>query len=120
MKQMDERNRVLHSATPPLCHLATLLALLLPAVAEACPGCKEALFDPGQARQIVLAAKGYAASIGLLLGVPLALIGGLTFLIAHQVRRQTRDAARTPPLNMADPPSLLAGAIRNSQSKLTP
>ena len=71
----------------------TLLLLtwsfLLPVGAEACPLCKEALFDPGQLQQKLSTAKGYALSILLLLSVPVALIGGITTLIARaQHRRQ--------------------------------
>ena len=47
----------------------------------ACPLCKEALFDPGQIQQKLSTAKGYALSIGLLLAMPLGLIGSVAFLI---------------------------------------
>jgi hypothetical protein len=51
-------------------------------VVEACPGCKEALFDPGQLQQKLSTAKGYALSIGLLLAVPFSLVaGGILFLV---------------------------------------
>ena len=62
---------------------------LLPfALAQACPGCKEALFDPAELPQRLSAAKGYALSIGLLLAVPAALVGGLTWLIVRAQRRR--------------------------------
>ena len=63
-------------------------------VAEACPGCKEALFDPGELPQRLAAAKGYAASIGLMLVVPLGLVGGLTAVIVRSSRRQRGDRPR--------------------------
>ena len=63
-------------------------------VVQACPGCKDALFDPGQLPQKLAIAKGYALSIGLLLAVPFALVGGLTLLIARMARRSK------PPLKL--------------------
>lgn len=49
----------------------------------ACPGCKEALFEPGKVAQNLATARGYALSIALLLAVPVALIGTITLLIAR-------------------------------------
>jgi len=62
--------------------------LVWPECAVACPTCKEALFDPAQAQQILGAAKGYAMSIGLMIGMPLLLVGGMTALIVRQARRR--------------------------------
>ena len=62
--------------------------LLVPAIVMACPACKEALFDPGQLKQTLATAKGYAMSIALLLSVPAALIGGTAALIVRAHRRQ--------------------------------
>lgn len=59
-------------------------------VAEACPGCKESLFDPGQIHQKLSLAKGYAVSIALMLAMPLALLGGVAGLIIRARRRQSR------------------------------
>jgi len=56
-------------------------------VAEACPGCKEALFDPSQLPQRLSTARGYALSIGLLLVVPAGLVGGIALRIAQTRRR---------------------------------
>lgn len=66
--------------------------LVLPTWAAACPGCKEALFDPAQLPQKLATAKAYAVSIGVMLAVPTLLIGGLTALIVSSVRhrRSTR------------------------------
>ena len=66
--------------------------------ASACPGCKEALFDPGQLPQKLATAKGYALSIGLMLGMPAALIGGIAWLIARGAR---------PPRNAASSSGLI-------------
>ena len=52
------------------------------------PGCKEALFDPGQRRQTLSTARGYALSIGLLLAVPFALVGGVAVLIIRASRKK--------------------------------
>ena len=59
---------------------------ILPIGAEACPACKEALFDPGQLHQKLSTAKGYALSILLMLSVPIALIGSITTLIVRAQR----------------------------------
>ena len=68
--------------------LAALAAgLAVPAAAWACPGCKEALFDPGQLAQRLSTAKGYAWSIALLLATPAALIGGVATLVIRAQRR---------------------------------
>lgn len=64
-----------------------LLVLLWSGLAWACPLCKEALFDPAQARQLAGTAKGYAVSIALLLGVPLLMIGGIAAAIFRSRRR---------------------------------
>ena len=59
-------------------------------VASACPGCKDALVEPGQLGQRLGAARGYALSIGLLLMVPALLIGGITVMVVrgHRSLRQ--------------------------------
>ena len=65
-----------------------LLLVGLPTAVMACPGCKEALFDPGQLQQKLSTAKGYALSIGLLLAVPFGLVAGLTTLIIRAHHRK--------------------------------
>ena len=65
--------------------------------ASACPACKEALFDPSQLHQKLSAAKGYALSIGLLLSVPSALVGGITLLVVRASRRRTASQRRSAP-----------------------
>ena len=64
------------------------LLLTFPAIGLACPGCKEALFDPGQLAQKLSTAKGYALSIGLLLSVPFALVAGITALVVRAGRKR--------------------------------
>ncbi len=64
-----------------------LFILIGSAVAWACPSCKEALFDPSQAEQVTRAAKGYAWSIGLLIGTPMLLVGILAAVITRQIHR---------------------------------
>ncbi|MBI4343472.1 MAG: hypothetical protein HY601_01485 [Candidatus Omnitrophica bacterium] len=61
--------------------------------AGACPGCKDALFDPSQAQQTIRRAQGYAVSIGVFLGVPLLLVGGVTAGVIRAARR-TRQRPR--------------------------
>ncbi len=57
------------------------------AAAEACPGCKEALFDPSELGQRLATAKGYAFSIGLLLLVPFGLVSALALAIVRARRK---------------------------------
>lgn len=59
--------------------------------AEACPMCKEALFDLKETAQRIATAKGYALSIGLLLAMPFALVGGVGLLIVQARRRLSHD-----------------------------
>ena len=88
-------------------HLATLLVLgwvllLLPVSARACPGCKEALFDPGQLPQKLATARAYAWSIGLMLAVPLGLVGGVTTLVVRAQRRKR---------SLDSPPQFFGGSL---------
>ena len=56
--------------------------------AEACPGCKVALFDPGKLADKLAASKGYAISIGLLLTMPFLLVATIALKIARARRRR--------------------------------
>lgn len=69
--------------------LAIVILGVVPA-ASACPGCKEALFDPGQLSQKLATSKAYALSIGLLLSVPFLLIGGLSWLVIRSSKASKR------------------------------
>jgi hypothetical protein len=60
--------------------------------AGACPGCKEALFEPGKISQNLATARGYASSIALLLGVPAALLGTITLLVVRARRKSLHNA----------------------------
>jgi hypothetical protein len=62
----------------------------LAAQAEACPGCKEALFDPTQVQRQRATASGYAASIGMLLLVPAGLVAGVGTVAWRGQRRKQR------------------------------
>ena len=53
-----------------------------------CPGCKEALFDPGQLPQRLSTARGYALSIAVMLAVPVGLLGGITAVVVRAARRK--------------------------------
>lgn len=55
--------------------------------AIACPGCKEALFDPGQLAEKIATAKGYAWSIGTLLSVPFLLVATVALLVVRNTRK---------------------------------
>jgi hypothetical protein len=67
---------------------ALAAALWAADAAWACPGCKEALFDPAGLQERLAAARGMAASILLMLAVPVALIGGIAFGVARSARRR--------------------------------
>ncbi|MBI4341925.1 MAG: hypothetical protein HY599_00985 [Candidatus Omnitrophica bacterium] len=75
--------------------LIGLVTLLAPAVAHACPGCKEALFDPGQLVEKLATSKGYALSIGLLLLVPFTLVGGIAVAVARASRKRQPGSVDT-------------------------
>lgn len=70
--------------------LTFVMVLSMPAMVMACPGCKEALFEPGQLHQRLATAQGYALSIALLLVVPAGLVGGIALRIVHTRRRGAR------------------------------
>ena len=58
--------------------------------ALACPLCKDALFDPGQAEAASRAARGYALSIAALISVPLVLvIGSIVWIVRASRPRRT-------------------------------
>lgn len=76
--------------TSSLPYSLTLLAIS--SVAWACPGCKEALFDPGGLPQRLATAKGYALSIALMLSVPLLLVATLATAVVRAQRRHKRHA----------------------------
>ncbi len=72
--------------------LLLIAAWMVPPAVQACPGCKEALVDPAEAQLGMRRAKGYAVSIGLLLAVPLLMVGGVTTAVVRHARgvRQPR------------------------------
>ena len=72
--------------------VAAVVMFLFAQAAHACPGCKEALFDPGQLAEKIATEKGYAFSIGVLLAVPFFLTGGLIAAVARSIRRQKPSA----------------------------
>jgi hypothetical protein len=69
-----------------------LTLLIFPVVASACPGCKEALFDPKEAVTKQRTALGYNLSIGLLLAVPATLVGATSALLIRASRKKRREA----------------------------
>ena len=70
--------------------MATRIAIIL--------RCKDALFEPDQLTLRLSSAKGYALSIGLLLGVPAALAGTVATLLVRS-HRQRRGTQRRGPLD---------------------
>jgi heme/copper-type cytochrome/quinol oxidase subunit 2 len=81
--------------------LILLAALLLPAVAAACPNCKDASSDaetPGGSASL---GRGFYWSILLMVAAPFTVIGAFAITLLRARRRRTRDAegplARTRP-----------------------
>ena len=64
--------------------------LSVPVLAWACPWCKDALFSPGEAASQNGAAKGYALSIGLLLGLPVLMLSVIALAVIRSARRAKR------------------------------
>ena len=69
----------------------TLLVLGPANILMACPGCKEAFFDPGQLTQKLSTARAYALSIGLLLTMPAGLLSLITYVVFRAYRRHRRS-----------------------------
>lgn len=59
--------------------------------AWACPLCGDALFDPTQAQMTSRTAIGFLVSIVALLGVPLLLVGCVTWRVIRSARRVQRS-----------------------------
>lgn len=79
-----------------------LLALLVfPAIAWACPMCKDALASPGEGAKFSAAARAYALSIVVFLIPPLALLSGLSFWIVRSIRN-ARVPVRASKLGSVD------------------
>ena len=70
------------------CALAAGACLVGAVAAWACPGCKEALFEPDKLAQRISTARGYAWSISLLLAVPCGLLATVAALIVRAHRRR--------------------------------
>ncbi len=73
-----------------------LVSVLLPALAGACPLCKDAKSDtdyPGGAASLP---KGFYYSILLMVSAPFAVVGGLALRIVHARRRAISAAAPAP------------------------
>lgn len=71
--------------------LAVLAVVLLPAVAAACPNCKDANSDaPGGSAGL---ARGFYWSILLMIAAPFSLVGAVGVLIIRSRRRQPPPGA---------------------------
>jgi hypothetical protein len=73
--------------------LAVLVAAVLPAVAAACPDCKDAASDaetPGGSANL---GRGFYWSILLMVAAPFAVAGGVTLAILRARRRRARESA---------------------------
>ena len=73
---------------PQFLSLVVLCCVAFSLPVAACPGCKEALFDPGKLAEKLATAKGYAISIGLLLAMPFLLVATIALKIASARRRR--------------------------------
>ena len=72
---------------PKFLSLVILCCVAFSLPVAACPGCKEALFDPGKLSEKLATSKAYAISIGLMLAMPFLLVGTIALKI---VRARTR------------------------------
>ena len=92
MKNVRKQEGPRFVITQSLNYLITLLAVVLYSrLVEACPACKDSLFDAGDLPHRLATARGYALSIALLLCVPLLLIGSVSILIIRAYRRAHAD-----------------------------
>ncbi len=76
--------------------LGSLAVVTAARAVSACPMCKELLFEPGQITQRLSMASGYAIAIGLMLGMPIVLVGGVAVLLIRARRRSADRAAIEP------------------------
>ena len=67
--------------------LAFLAAVFLPAAAQACPNCDQALSQQDASGKLT---RAYANSISLLMWTPYLLFGGVTFAIVRSARRSKK------------------------------
>lgn len=89
-----------------------LVAIIAPAVASACPLCKEAKADTDYAGGTASLPKGFYYSILLMVSAPFLVVGGLGLKIFLARRRAASAPAATlvsplPPASTAAPPGLL-------------
>jgi heme/copper-type cytochrome/quinol oxidase subunit 2 len=88
--------------------LVLLVAILVPALAAACPLCKEAASDadkPGSASMW----RGMYWSILLMVSMPFAMVGGLVLMVVR-ARRRREAALPRPPAPLTFPESGGAGS----------
>ena len=71
-----------------------LVAVLLPALASACPLCKDAKADTDYPGGTASLSSGFYYSILLMVAAPFLVVGGLVFRIALARRRMASLAAR--------------------------
>ena len=91
-----------------------LVSVLLPALAGACPLCKDAKSDtdyPGGAASLP---KGFYYSILLMVSAPFAVVGGLALRIV-QARRRALSGAATVPAGALPPPAAPSRLVPDSR-----
>jgi hypothetical protein len=84
-----------------------LVAVVAPAVASACPLCKEAKSDTDYPGGTASLPKGFYYSILLMVSAPFAVVGGLGLKIFLARRRAASARAALPDPSPAPPPGLL-------------
>ena len=92
-KIVKTRTDLFYSFTHRLIYSFTNLLVLMCFSAQgalACPWCKDALFSPGESASQSGAAKGYALSIGLLLGLPVLMLSVIALAVIRSARRAKR------------------------------
>jgi hypothetical protein len=73
-----------------------LVSVLLPALAGACPLCKDAKSDTDYAGGTASLPKGFYYSILLMVSAPFAVVGGLALRIVYARRRALSGAGPVP------------------------
>ena len=78
--------------------LLVVAALLLPAIASACPLCKEATSDADTAGGSASLGRGFFYSILLMIATPWIAVGTVAFLIFRRRRRERGELGAVVPL----------------------
>lgn len=94
--------------------ILVLVSVLLPALAGACPLCKDAKSDTDYAGGSASLPKGFYYSILLMVSAPFAVVGGLALRIVY-ARRRANPAATPAPAGATPAPPSPSGLFPDSR-----